>query len=74
MGDHAVRFRWTDYRTAAPATGAVKIRTMALSPDELIRRFLLQVLPTGFHRIRHYGLLAKGPLGPTFETLNRCRL
>jgi len=61
LDDHAVRFRWKDYRTADPATGAVKIRTMALSPDEFIRRFLLHVLPAGFHRIRHYGLLAKGP-------------
>ena len=31
---------------------------MTLSPDEFIRRFLLHVLPKGFHRIRHYGLLA----------------
>jgi hypothetical protein len=61
MDDHAVRFRWKDYRTADPATGAVKIKTMSLSPDEFIRRFLLHVLPSGFHRIRHYGLLAKGP-------------
>jgi Putative transposase len=34
---------------------------MALQPAEFIRRFLLHVLPKGFHRIRHYGLLA----GPT---------
>jgi len=33
---------------------------MTLSPDEFIRRFLLHVLPSGFHRIRHYGLLANG--------------
>jgi Putative transposase len=31
---------------------------MTLDPDEFIRRFLLHVLPKGFHRIRHYGLLA----------------
>jgi hypothetical protein len=31
---------------------------MTLAPDEFIRRFLLHVLPKGFHRIRHYGLLA----------------
>jgi hypothetical protein len=61
LDDHAVRFRWKDYRTADPATGAAKIKTMALSPDEFLRRFLLHVLPAGFHRIRHYGLLAKGP-------------
>jgi hypothetical protein len=33
---------------------------MTLSPDEFIRRFLLHVLPSGFHRIRHVGLLANG--------------
>jgi hypothetical protein len=60
MDDHAVRFRWKDYRAADPATGAVKLETMTLSPDEFLRRFLLHVLPPGFHRIRHYGLLAKG--------------
>lgn len=69
MDDHAVRFRWKDYRNADPTTGAVKIRTMALSPDEFIRRFLLHVLPSGFHRIRHYGLLAKGPRAPDLRRL-----
>jgi hypothetical protein len=69
MDDHAVRFRWKDYRTADPTTGAVRIRTMALSPDEFIRRFLMHVLPTGFHRIRHYGLLAKGPRAPDLGRL-----
>jgi hypothetical protein len=33
---------------------------MTLAPDEFIRRFLMHVLPKGFHRIRHYGLLANG--------------
>jgi hypothetical protein len=61
MDDHAVRFRWKDYRTADPKSGAVKMKAMSLSPAEFLRRFLLHVLPTGFHRIRHYGLLAKGP-------------
>lgn len=60
MDEHAVRFRWKDYRAADPATGAVRLKTMSLSPDEFLRRFLLHVLPPGFHRIRHYGLLAKG--------------
>jgi hypothetical protein len=69
LDDHAVRFRWKDYRTADPATGAVKIGTMALSPEEFIRRFLLHVLPAGFHRIRHYGLLAKGPRAPDLHRL-----
>jgi hypothetical protein len=71
MGDHAVRFRWKDYRTADPATGAVMIKTMSLAPDEFLRRFLLHVLPPGFHRIRHYGLLAKGPAAPTIADLRR---
>ena len=39
-------------------TGRCDTRTMTLAPDEFIRRFLLHVLPKGFHRIRHYGLLA----------------
>ena len=69
MDERAVRFRWKDYRTADPATGAVKIATMTLSPDEFIRRFLLHVLPSGFHRIRHYGLLAKGPRAPDLGRL-----
>ena len=61
MDEHAVRFRWKDYRAADPVTGAATLKTMSLSPDEFLRRFLLHVLPSGFHRIRHYGLLAKGP-------------
>ena len=61
LDDQAVRFRWKDYRRADPATGAVKRTTMTLAPAEFIRRFLIHVLPSGFHRIRHYGLLAKGP-------------
>jgi hypothetical protein len=50
--DH--RFRYKDYRR----DGRARYRTMTLAPDEFIRRFLLHVLPKGFHRIRHYGLLA----------------
>ena len=61
MDDHAVRFRWKDYRTADPATGAVKIGTMTLGPDEFIRRFLLHVLPPGFHRIRHTACWPRAP-------------
>ena len=43
---------------------------MRLAPHEFIRRFLLHVLPDGFHRIRHYGFLARGDRG---ETLARVR-
>lgn len=54
MDEHGVTFRWKDYR----AKGRTRQKTMTLSPDEFMRRFLLHVLPSGFHRIRHYGLLA----------------
>jgi putative transposase len=54
--DNAVAFRWKDYRVDGPG----RWKTMTLSPHEFIRRFLLHVLPKGFHRIRHYGLFANG--------------
>ena len=40
--------------------GRTRHKTMTLEPGEFIRRFLLHMLPGGFHRIRHYGLLANG--------------
>jgi hypothetical protein len=49
-----VAFKWKDYRIKSGA----KQNTMRLSTNEFIRRFLIHVLPDGFHRIRHYGLLA----------------
>ena len=49
-----VTFRYKDYRRDGPERQSV----MTLSADEFIRRFLLHVLPRGFHRIRHYGLLS----------------
>jgi Putative transposase/Transposase zinc-binding domain len=49
-----VTFRYKDYRR----NGADRQQVMTLAVDEFIRRFLLHVLPRGFHRIRHYGLLA----------------
>ena len=54
LDDRGVTFRWKDYRSK----GSARRKTMTLSTDEFIRRFLLHVLPSGFHRIRHYGLLA----------------
>ena len=54
MNDDGVSFRWKDYR----AKGRTRHKTMTLAPEEFMRRFLLHVLPSGFHRIRHYGLLA----------------
>jgi hypothetical protein len=52
----SVRFRWRDYRDGN------RQKTMTLTADEFIRRFLLHVLPEGFQRIRYYGFLG-----------NRCR-
>jgi hypothetical protein len=50
-----VTFRYKDYR----ADGRARQKVMTLSTHEFIRRFLIHVLPKGFHRIRHYGLLAR---------------
>ena len=54
IDESGVTFRYKDYRRDQRA----RYRTMTLAPGEFIRRFLLHVLPKGFHRIRHYGLLA----------------
>jgi len=51
-----VTFEYKDYR----ADGPTRYKIMTLSAHEFIRRFLLHVLPKGFHRIRHYGLFASG--------------
>jgi hypothetical protein len=56
MDERGVTFRWKDYR----AKGKTRHKTMTLTTDEFMRRFLVHVLPSGFHRIRHYGLLANG--------------
>ncbi len=54
LDESSVTFRCKDYRR----DGAARHRTMTLDAGEFIRRFLLHVLPKGFHRIRHYGLFA----------------
>ena len=54
--DTGVTFKWKDYR----AKGRERAKVMTLAIDEFIRRFLIHVLPSGFHRIRHYGLFANG--------------
>jgi hypothetical protein len=54
LDEHGVTFRWKDYRVH----GRTRNKAMTLTADEFVRRFLLHVLPGGFHRIRHYGLLA----------------
>ena len=51
-----VTFGYKDYRVEGPG----RYKTMTVKPAEFIRRFMLHVLPKGFHRIRHYGLLASG--------------
>src|SRR5947209_19768639 len=54
--ENGVTFKYKDYRL----DGSARYKTMTLATDEFIRRFLIHVLPKGLHRIRHYGLLAKG--------------
>ena len=54
LDDRGVTFRWKDYRQ----DGEARQKLMTLAPGEFIRRFLIHVLPAGFHRIRHYGLFA----------------
>jgi hypothetical protein len=51
--EKGVTFKWKDYRIE----GAERYKVMTLATDEFIRRFLIHVLPAGFHRIRYYGLL-----------------
>jgi hypothetical protein len=55
LDQQGVTFKWMDYRIE----GHDRYKVMTLATDEFIRRFLIHVLPKGFHRIRHYGLLAK---------------
>ena len=59
-----VRFQWKDYRHGD------QVKTMTLSADEFIRRFLLHVLPEGFQRIRYYGFLGNRYRQ---QKLNQCR-
>ena len=54
FNDQGVTFKWKDYRSKQ----RFRYKSMTLSTDEFIRRFLIHVLPSRFHRIRHYGLLA----------------
>ena len=57
VDEDEVAFSYKDYRRSG------RSRVMRFAPHEFIRRFLLHVLPDGFHRIRHYGFLAKGDRG-----------
>jgi Putative transposase len=54
IDDKGVTFKWKDYRVDGPE----RYKLMTLDTHEFIRRFLMHVLPQGFHRIRYYGLLA----------------
>jgi hypothetical protein len=54
LDDNGVTFKWKDYRIE----GHERYKVMTLATNEFIRRFLIHVLPAGFHRIRYYGLLA----------------
>lgn len=63
LTDDYVAFRWKDYRTRGRA------KVMRLSPGEFMRRFLMHVLPAGFHRIRHFGLFANAHRA---DNLARC--
>jgi hypothetical protein len=64
LADGRVTFRWTDYARGGRRS------TMTLDAVEFVRRFLLHVLPAGFVRVRHYGLLANRC---RHEKLARCR-
>src|SRR5262245_32674969 len=67
--ESGVTFTFKDYRIEGPG----RYKTMTVAPGEFIRRFMLHVLPKGFHRIRHYGLLAS--CRTKAETLTRaCEL
>jgi hypothetical protein len=65
--ESGVTFSCKDYRIEGPG----RYKTMTVAPGEFIRRFMLHVLPKGFHRIRHYGLLASSC--SKAETLARAR-
>jgi Putative transposase len=62
-----VTFKVKDYRIKGPG----RYTTMTLGVDEFIRRFLIHVLPKGFHRIRHYGLFAGSNRAKTIETVRK---
>jgi hypothetical protein len=64
MDNGKVRFRWKDYRNNS------RQKTLALEAREFIRRFLIHVLPDGFHRIRYYGFLGNCHRA---QKLERCR-
>ncbi len=66
VDQHSVTFKVKDYRIEGPG----RYTTMTLDTGEFIRRFLVHVLPKGFHRIRHHGLFASANRA---ETITRAR-
>jgi Putative transposase len=66
LDENGVTFNYKDYR----GDGRARYKVMTLATSEFIRRFLIHVLPKGFHRIRYYGLLAKSSCA---ENLARAR-
>jgi hypothetical protein len=62
-----VTFKVKDYRIEGPG----RYTTMTLDVGEFIRRFLIHVLPKGFHRIRHYGLFAGNNRAETIDTVRK---
>jgi hypothetical protein len=67
LDEKGVTFKWKDYRIK----GRDRLKTMTLDAGEFIRRFLLHVLPSGFHRIRHYGLIAGAVRADNIECARR---
>ncbi len=65
LDDAGVTFKWKDYRIEGPD----RFKTMTLAGPEFIRRFLMHVLPSGFHRIRHYGLFASAVRARNIERI-----
>jgi hypothetical protein len=67
LDDRRVTFRVKNYRIKGPG----RYTTMTLDVGEFIRRFLIHVLPKGFHRIRHYGLFAGSNRAETIENVRK---
>jgi hypothetical protein len=67
LDEQRLTFKVKDYRIEGPS----RYTTMTLDVGEFIRRFLIHVLPKGFHRIRHYGLLAASNRTETIETARK---
>jgi hypothetical protein len=67
LDERSVTFKVKDYRTEGPG----RYTTMTLGIGEFIRRFLTHVLPKGFHRVRHYGLLASSNRTETMEAVRK---